>query len=630
MQNDIVIDQNISQNENPEKKEVKKEDIISNNNEPKKTDNNAPTEMEMEKVEKVENKETNETDSNISPNNNNNNNISENDKSPIDTKKNNNIEENYQNNIIKTEHKSDRGLVEKILEEEGEYTPIENILHEQQSKTDVLKNNSIYVTETNDLITMKQSDIRKSNSNKLYVLTSIPEYSNVTVKKKAETPMKTYSVNRKNNNKNKKSQICLNNLSPEIYMKKRIGFNHQNVYNNLKNRIKRYEEDIQKKNDYDYKRAMKECEMQYNKEMRNKEKEKQIMEEHKKFEEKLKNMEEYRNNLVNAKIKNTIQRLKSRNRNKQNLNKSFDSNENDLSIKDRVEKINSENIFKTLELYEAKLPLIENLPKYELIKIIKDKEEEIFCTNTEHRLKSLENNHKKNYLKHIHDINNKLIKQNQLYNQRSEKCIYVNKEKNAELEEKFIEKEMIRRYNIQMNVLRELSAKKEKAKENLLKNIDNLKEKKELLKRQEQQKIKQIIKRLNRHKIVDLKKTPINNATINNQRNYFANLQKENLNKANKEITDYYKELMLRREDYFWIINDMQKDENKSRTTVYKNILQNQNQKNNEMKSLNKYLDKMEKENINHQKGGIKMKLYLEKRKVDIENKKKEEEEAIA
>ena len=87
---------------------------------------------------------------------------------------------------------------------------------------------------------------------------------------------------------------------------------------------------------------------------------------------------------------------------------------------------------------------------------------------------------------------------------------------------------------------------------------------------------------------------------------------------------------MLRREDYFWIINDMQKDENKSRTTVYKNILQNQNQKNNEMKSLNKYLDKMEKENINHQKGGIKMKLYLEKRKVDIENKKKEEEEAIA
>ena len=132
-----------------------------------------------------------------------------------------------------------------------------------------------------------------------------------------------------------------------------------------------------------------------------------------------------------------------------------------------------------------------------------------------------------------------------------------------------------------------------------------------------------------KEKIIDLKKTPVNNEMINNQRIHFSNLQKENLDKANKEITDYYKELMLRREDYFWIIYDMQKDENKAKTIIQKNNLHSQNQKNNEIKSLNKFLEKMEKNNINNQKGGIKMKLYLEKRKIDIENKKKEEEEAL-
>ena len=620
MQNDVVIEQNAVKNENQEKKEVEKEDRIPNNIEQNKIINATSTEIETEP------KNENEI-SNTSPNINDNN-IIENIKSPINRKENTNLNENIQHHIVNTERKSDKGLIEKILEDEGEYTPIENILHGEQNKNDIVKNNQIYFTEANSLITRNQSDIHKSSSNKLYILTSIPEYTKVTVTKKAETPMKTNTLSQKTKNKN--SQVCLDNLSPEIYMKKRIGIYHKNFFNNLKNRIKRYEEDIQKQNDYDYKKAMKECEMKYIKEMKNKEKEKQIQEEHKKMEEKLKNMEEYRNNALNSRIKNIIQRQKKRNRNKQNSEKSFESNNTDLSIKERVEKINNDKIFKTLELYEAKLPLIENMHKYELIKIIKDKEEEKFCINTEHRLKSLENNHKKNYLKHLHDINDKLTKQNQLFNQRSEKCIYTSKEKKAELEEKFIEKEMIRRYNIQRNVLRELSAKKEKAKGNILKNLENVKEKKELIQRKEEQKIKQILKRLNRKKIIDLKKTPVNNEMINNQRIHFANLQKENLDKANKEITDYYKELLLRREDYFWIIYDMQQDENKAKTIVHKNNLHSQNQKNNEIKSLNKFLEKMEKNNINNQKGGIKMKLYLEKRKIDIENKKKEEEEALA
>ena len=71
----------------------------------------------------------------------------------------------------------------------------------------------------------------------------------------------------------------------------------------MKIRIKKIEEDLQKQNDYDYKSAMRDCKLKYIKDMKNKEKEKQIIEEHKKLEEKLKNMEEYIKNMINNKIK---------------------------------------------------------------------------------------------------------------------------------------------------------------------------------------------------------------------------------------------------------------------------------------------------------------------------------------
>jgi len=637
MQKNIVIEQNTSQNENLQQKEDEIECNISNENENNKINNLTSIEVQEEKNDNNNSENINQTgNNNLSPNNTTND-VVEKNVNTINTNENtninnqiNDIKEKYESNIIKDENKSDnqqKTPIEKIIEEEDEYN-IENILKDKQSKNNILKNNQLYFTEANTLITRNQSDIHKSNSNKLYVLTSIPEYSSIDVKKTSATPMKIKTFNQKN--KNKKLQINLNNLSPEVYMKKKIRINNENIVNNFKNRIKKYEEDIQKQNEYDYKKAMKECELQYIKNLKNKEKEKQILEEHKKLEEKLKNMEEYRNNLINNKIQNILQKQKNRNKIKKNLDKSMDSNLTYASINDKMEKINNEKILKTLESYEGKLPLIENMHKYELIKMIKDKEEENFCSNTEQRLKNLEITHRKNYLKHINSINDKLTKQNQLFNQRSEKCLYVTKDKTAELEEQFIEKEMIKRYNIQKNILRELSEKKEKVKGSIFKNLETVKEKKELLQRQEEQKIKQILKRLNRQKSIDLKKSSINNDNINNQRIYFSNLQKENLNKANKEITEYYKELMLRREDYFWIIHDMQKDENKNRTIVHKNIIQTQSKKDNEMKSFNKFLEKMEKKNINNQKGGTKMRLYLEKRNVEIESKKKEEEDAIA
>ena len=294
---------------------------------------------------------------------------------------------------------------------------------------------------------------------------------------------------------------------------------------------------------------------------------------------------------------------------------------------EKIEKINNDRILKTLDSYDEKLPVLPGMPKYEIIKMIKNKEENIFCINTEKRLNDLERNHKKNYLKHLHSFNNKLAKQNEIYNCRSKKCFFVSKEKSEELEENYIEKEMLKRYNINQNIMKDLSEKKEKVQGILLKNIENVKEKKEYLQKQEQQKIKKILKRLNRYNSLDLKKHILNSEYNNNQRIYFANLQKNNLNKANKEIKEYYNDLILRREDYFWIVNDLQKDELNNRNIIQKKAIETQSKKNNEIKGLSKFIEQMDKININNQKGNTKMKMFLEQRKAEIETKKREEEE---
>ena len=539
------------------------------------------------------------------------------------------MNEDKEENLNNSDNKLSKNI--HIVEEAEEFKTIDAILQERQNNNNnIINNNQIYFTEANTLVPREKEeirdnrDIKKSNSNKLYVLSSIPEYSNIKIKKISQTPMKIKPISQRNKNKN--VNVFLNNLSPEVYMKKKIVINNENDVNTLKIRIKKFEEEIQKQNEYDFQKAMKECKMQYIKDMKNKEKEKQIIEEHKKLEEKLKNMEEYRKNLINDKIKKILQRQKNKNRNKKNL-EDIDNILTEATIKERIEKINNDRILKTLDSYDEKLPILPGTPKYEIIKMIKDKEENIFCVNTEQRLKDLEKSHKKNYLKHLNNINNKLVKKNEIYNLRCEKCLNSLKEKTEEIEENYKNKDILRRYNIRQNILHELSEKDEKIKGNLLKNMENVKEKKEFLEKQEQKKIKNLLKRLNKQKSIE-KKNINNNEYANSQRIYFLNLQKENLNKANNEIKDYYNELILRREDYFWMVHDLQKDESLSKLKIQKKAKESQNIKNNEIKSLNKFMEKMDRDNINNQKSDAKMKIYLEQRRIEIENKKREEEDA--
>ena len=641
-----IIESNLSQNEEiPKNEEQNKNDDSDNNDK-----SNIMVESKKIQTENFENKNPENLNETEQTKINNNSNNSQDNSLPLEIKDNNfqNIEqlneeinsyepkeekvqmnEDKEENLNNSDNKLSKNI--HIVEEAEEFKTIDAILQERQNNNNnIINNNQIYFTEANTLVPREKEeirdnrDIKKSNSNKLYVLSSIPEYSNIKIKKISQTPMKIKPISQRNKNKN--VNVFLNNLSPEVYMKKKIVINNENDVNTLKIRIKKFEEEIQKQNEYDFQKAMKECKMQYIKDMKNKEKEKQIIEEHKKLEEKLKNMEEYRKNLINDKIKKILQRQKNKNRNKKNL-EDIDNILTEATIKERIEKINNDRILKTLDSYDEKLPILPGTPKYEIIKMIKDKEENIFCVNTEQRLKDLEKSHKKNYLKHLNNINNKLVKKNEIYNLRCEKCLNSLKEKTEEIEENYKNKDILRRYNIRQNILHELSEKDEKIKGNLLKNMENVKEKKEFLEKQEQKKIKNLLKRLNKQKSIE-KKNINNNEYANSQRIYFLNLQKENLNKANNEIKDYYNELILRREDYFWMVHDLQKDESLSKLKIQKKAKESQNIKNNEIKSLNKFMEKMDRDNINNQKSDAKMKIYLEQRRIEIENKKREEEDA--
>ena len=533
----------------------------------------------------------------------------------------------YQNNNEQKSNSQKNNENEKnIIDENEEFKSIENILNNkdnnknQRNINNIIFNNKnkLYFTEADIPGNKSNKNNQRSNSSISYIMSPIQEYSkNVLVK----TPNKLHMIEKgdKTQKRTKNSiNSKLNNLSPNEYMKKK----YINKYNfhPLQYRIKKIEEEIEKQNKYDFERAMKELQLKYDKEKKSKEKKKHIFELHKKLDEKLKNMEEKRTNLFNEKIQKIIKKLNKSNNKKdgKNINKSYDYNYNQQNNINGINKITN-----TIDSYgytnNGKLPLISNLQKHELVKIIKEKNEEEFCNYTIKRLKDTEMIHRKNYLNQLNMLNNKLIKNNKLYKERSAKCLLATKNRDAELEEDYIEKDMLKRYNIKQILLRENSAKKERIKENLNKNLEGVKEKKELIEKKEKEKIKQIIKKLNRE---------WNKENINNyyQRDYFANLQKENLKRYNDDINDYYKEIILRQGDNFLIANEIQMEGPTIQQAILKRSLKEQNKKNQKLKILDTHLNKMDRENINNKDEGTKRKLFQEKRKIEIEKKEKEEE----
>ena len=547
--------------------------------------------------------------------------------STIPTKEEQNLESYIQNqsNLQKNIQQNNNN----IIDESDEYKTLENIINSKNNyknqkniKQNSFNNNKVYFTEANIL---KKRHITKSNSTNLYNISSIPEYPHLYHKKvKFSIHNELNSEEKRKGNSSQKTvknsiNEKLNNLTPNDYMKK-IYVNKYN-FRPLQYRIKKIEEELEKQNKYDYEKVMKELQLQLDKNIKNKEKQKHFLEINKKFEEKLKNMEEKRTNLNNQRLHKILKKLKkfsnSNDRNK-NKNNSNENSENHFS--NNLENINSN----TIELYgyknnnNEKLPLIQNLPKYKKIKMIKDKNEEEFCTLTLDKIKENEMIHRINYLKQINSINSKFLKRNKLYRQRSMQCLISIKNKNEQLKEELIEKDMLKSYKIKQILIREYSAKNERIKYNYIKKLDDAKEKREIIERKNKEKIKQIIKKLNR----EVKKDSFSG----NNREFFSSLQRQNYKQCNKDSNDYYKDLILRQSDNLLIIDELQKNENYIKQEILKRSLQEQNTKNKELKSLDTFVDKIQKTNINNQNEGTIKKLFQEKIKIENEIKRKEEE----
>ena len=535
-------------------------------------------------------------------------------------------EEKYSSKTLENEEK---------IDEKDENKALEKILHpfkndsqnQRNNNTALLNGNQLYFTEAKIPKVKFSNNMKKSNSNKQFTIPLIPKYpgTNKNSMKSGATGKLNIIPERKPNLKISKSiNSIVNNLSPEKYMRKRIVNNFN--FNPLEYRIKQMEEEIQKQNNYDFQKAMKELQFQYNKKIKNKQKEKQIFQQSKKMKEKLKSMEKYRNHIMNQKIEKYIQKQDKIKKSK-SLNRSHESISM-FNINNNISR-NNQNT-NTIVSYEynsadnqrKKLPSISSLPKYEMIRLIKNRKEEEFCYVTEKRIKENEINHRKNYLKQLRLINKKFLKQNKIYNERNLKCLNAIKVNVDQLEEDYMEKDMIKRYNINRNLLRERSAQKEKVRENLRKNLDGVREKKELIKQEEEQKIKDYIKRLNR----EVKKEDIYEYLFA-QRSHFLELQKKNLIKTNKESRDFYHELILRQEDRYMILDEMEKEEPIIKQAILRRTIKEQNKKNNKLQSLGKFMGKMERSNINNQSDEAKNKLFQEKRKIDIEKKKKQKEE---
>jgi len=535
-------------------------------------------------------------------------------------------EEKYSSKTLenddKINEKDDNKAIEKILQ------PIKDDSQKQgNNNANILNGNQLYFTETKIPKVKFQNNIRKSNSNKQFSIPLFPKYpitNKNSIKSGANNKLNIIPERKPNLKVSKSINSMLNNLSPKQYMKKRVvnKFN----FNPLEYRIKQMEEEIQKQNNYDYQKAMKELQLQYDKKIKNKQKEKQIFQQSKKMKAKLKSMEEYRNSIINQKIEkfnqkqNKMEKSKSLNRSHESISM-FNINNNISRNNPNINTMVSYE-YNSVDNKRKKLPSISSLPKYEMIRLIKNKKEEEFCYITEKRIKENELHHRKNYLKQLKLMNKKFLKQNKLYNERNLKCLNAIKVNEDQLEEEYMEKDMIKRYNINRNLLRERSAQKQKVKENLRKNLEGVREKKELIQQEEQQKIKDYIKRLNR----EVKKEDIYEYLFA-QRSHFLNLQKKNLIKTNKESRDFYHELILRQEDRYMILDEMEKEEPIIKQAILKRTIKEQNKKNNKLQSFGKFMGKMERSNINNQSDETKNKLFQEKRKIDIERKKKQKEE---
>ena len=264
------------------------------------------------------------------------------------------------------------------------------------------------------------------------------------------------------------------------------------------------------------------------------------------------------------------------------------------------------------------------MDKYKLIKLKKEKNEKDFITNTKEDILSLEMEHKENYLNHYNKTSKKIKNHNKLYDERNKLYSKYRIEKEKEKNENYLQKDIKRRYNIKLNILRDRSEKSGRLMERIKKNLENFNEKKELLERKEKKKIKEYLKKINKHN--SSSKISIN---TNEKRELYANLQKKNINNVEKEFEEKYNDYLWKQENLKIIANDMQRVDNDKRQNLYHNSLLMQNENEKKTKSFYEFLNKIEKDSIVNKTENIKLKIYNKKVREENEEKRRKEEEEL-
>ena len=519
------------------------------------------------------------------------------------TKEQDKRELNYINNKDKYDSDDNKNKENLRLDEKKKSTIInkENIRSDEEKKTTLKSKDNIRLEEE-----------RKNTTKKNTII------NNIMSPKQSQSQQKSKNKNHKNTN--------LDNLSPEIYMRKKMDYTEQNI-NPLDIKIKRIEQELQKQSEYDYKMTMEQIKTKLDNIKKNKEQQKHIKNEEEKLKEKLKSMEEYRENIIKERAKKVLKKQNRENKaikKNRTLNKSNDEINTQNSSNNNSNNNSINKYCQTLETEDQrKLPIINSVrDKYKIIQEKKELNEKEFIQITEDNIKSLEMEHKENLLYHNKILSGKIRDHSKKYYQRNEQYSKFRIEKQLEKNEKFLQKDIARSYNIKLNILRDRSEKSGRLKERIKKNLENFNEKKELLEQKEKKKIKEYLKKMNKYK--NSSKNIISNKE---NRQKYSNKQKANIKSAEKEFERKYNDYLMRQQDLLNIVYDIQQVDYYKRKNIYQNILQKQSENEEKYQSFSQFLENIQKNNIMNKPDDVKLKLYNKKVKEELEEKMRREEE---
>ena len=499
----------------------------------------------------------------------------------------------------------------KLITKEPEKKEDQSFNASEKSDNNIQKSKNEKSTEENSL-----SMISKRDSKSINILESNERKNSIDLNIEV---IKEEKHNEKD--KKKKKKMNLNFLSREVYMgenKIRTEFN----INPMEVKIKRLEKEIEAQNNYDYNKAMQEIKEKFDNRKKREDQMKHILEGDKKMKEKLRNMDEYRENKMKELIKKVEKKQKIiRNKNKGNKNYNEKSNKSSLSSRKYIQTtIDNENENNKKKL----LPIINSYDKYKRIMEKKESNEKDFILNTEEDIKNLELDHQENFMNLNYLINKKLQEKKKIYDERNELYSKYRIQKELEKKEKFLEKDIKHRYNVQQTILKSSEEKNGKLQDRIKKNLENFNEKKLILEEKEKKKIKQYLKKINKYKIGNS-----NSSDLENKRKNFLELQRHNISKSNKNLEKKYNDILDKQEYALSIAYDIEEDELKRKKNILRNNQIMQDENNKILSNFNHFLERSEKNNINNKNDNIKLKMYNKKVREELEEKKRKEEEEL-